>query len=257
MDLNDKVVLITGASSGIGLELARQCARKGGRVVLAARSADVIEAEAASLRADGFKAFAVAADVSSRPSVEAMVAAAVSHFGRLDVLINNAGVSTANGTLMENDEKDVRFTLDVNLMGGIYGVWAAVPAMEKVGGGVIVFVSSCIGKRGVPLNAVYCASKFAVQGLTEAIRLELRAKNIRVLTVCPPGVATPFFAKNGKGEQRTHRLHPVDKIAALVVDACEREQRESLLTIDSKLLHWANVFFPGLSDWLIAKNKGV
>ena len=121
----------------------------------------------------------------------------------------------------------------------------------------MVFVSSIVGKRGVPRSSIYCASKFAVQGLTESIRPELHRKNIRVVSVCPPGVDTPFFEKNGRGGRRRFRLHPVRKIAAMIVRACELETREALLTIDSKLIYWANVFVPRLVDWAAAKNKGV
>ena len=257
MNLKDKVVIITGASSGIGAELAIQFAQKGSRVVLAARNKNAIDSLAQKIRDQGGQAHSIQTDVSIRSQVETCIEEAVQKFGRIDILINNAGVSLAQGPLIENKEEDVRSTMEINFMGGVYGVWAAVPYMKKTGGGQIVFVSSCIGKRGVPRNAIYCASKFAIQGLTEALRLELQRKKIHVLTVCPPGVNTPFFINNKKKDVRTYHLHSVQKISKMIVRACEKEKREVLLTLDSKLLHWLNVFFPKLMDRAISIKKGV
>lgn len=256
LKLKDRVVVITGASSGIGRELAFQFAAKGSRVVLAARTQLVLEQISHQIVQAGGSAFPVPTDVTKRPEVERLMQKTHDAFGRIDILINNAGVSPAVGPLMNVREEDVRTTLEVNLMGGIYGVWAAVPYMEK-NGGEIVFVSSAVGKRGIPRSSAYCASKFAVQGLTESIRQELRSKNIRVITVCPPGVNTPFFVRNGRGDRRNFRLHPVDKISRMIVAACERETPEVLLTIDAKLLYYGNVLFPRFLDWITARVKGV
>jgi len=257
MEIKNKVVIITGASSGIGKELAIQFARLECPVVLAARNALALEQGANQILACGGSALAVPADVKKKSDVDRVIQKTIEHFGRIDILINNAGVSLAQGPLMDNREEDVRTTLETNLMGTIYGVWAAVPYMEKQGGGQIVFVSSAIGKRGIPRNAVYCASKFAMNGLAESIRGELRKKNIRVITVCPPGVDTPFYLNNNKGDQRRFHLHSVEKISKMIIDACRKEKREVLLTLDSKLLHYGNVFFPSLMDWIMTKAKEV
>lgn len=256
MNLKDKVVIVTGASSGIGEQLAYELAKKGARVALAARNAEALNAHAAKINADGGKAIAVPTDVSRRFQVEALVRRTVSEFGRLDVMVNNAGISPAKGTILENSEEDVRATFETNFMGCLYGVWAAAPHMEK-DGGIIAFVSSIIGKRGIPLNAAYCASKFALQGLAESIRPELKKKNVKTLVLCPAGVDTAFYKNNGKAENKQYRLYPADKIARMIVKAIEKEKREVLLTMDAKLLHWLNVFAPGLSDVAIAKVKGV
>lgn len=257
MNFKNKVVVITGASSGIGKELAIELIPKKSLVVLAARNKEAMEALARKINPAGDQTLVVQTDVSDRNQIENLVQKTVERFGRIDVFINNAGVSWAQGTLLQNKEEDVRATMDINFMGPLYSVWAVAPVMEKGGGGQIVFVSSCIGKRGVPHNAVYCASKFALNGLAESIRPELKLQNIRVITVCPPGVRTPFFENNKKGGVRTHRLHPVEKISRMIISACEKEKREVLLTIDSKLLHWLNVFFPKTMDWALAKNKGL
>ena len=121
---------------------------------------------------------------------------------------------------------------------------------------MLVFVSSVVGKRGTPFNSGYCSSKFAVQGLTESIRPELKKKNIHVLTVCPPGVDTPFFEKNNRGGGKRFRLHPVEKISKMIVKGCEAEKREMWLTMDSKILVLANMMFPKVLDWAIPARKG-
>lgn len=251
------VVAITGASSGIGQELAFQFSARGCAVALAARRVDLIEQHATAIRARGGRAIAVGTDVSIRSDMDRFFQAAVREFGRLDVVVNNAGISPAKGTLLENDESDLRRTMDVNFMGCVHGVRAAAPLMEKTGGGTMVFVSSIVGKRGIPLCSAYCASKFAVQGLTESIRPELAKKNIHVLTVCPPGVDTDFFKSNGRGDRRSFKLHPVSRIAGDIIRACEKDKREILPTMDAKLLHWLSVLAPGLMDRAIGKAKGV
>jgi NAD(P)-dependent dehydrogenase (short-subunit alcohol dehydrogenase family) len=257
MKLEGKVVAITGASSGIGRELALQMARKGAKVALGARNAIALKEVTEKIKSAGGSAMWVPVDVSRKMQVENFIRLTVAEYGRLDALVSNAGVAVAKGTLLENTEADIRATMETNFMSAIYGTWAAAPELQKVRGGLLVFVSSIVGKRGVPTSSAYCASKFALQGLTESIRPELARKDIRVITICPPGVDTPFFANNGRETRRTFRLHPVEKIAAMIVRACEKETREALLTLDAKLLHWGNFFVPGLLDRLIAKNKGI
>lgn len=247
--------VITGASSGIGEELAYQLAARGCLVAVAARRVDRLEAVVRKIQAAGGRAIAVPTDVSRRAEVERLMKRTFDEFGRLDVVINNAGIAPAKGPLLENSEEDFRRTFDVNLMGYVYGVWASAPLLEKSGGGVMAFVSSIVGKRGVPRSAAYCASKFAIQGLTESIRPELKRKNIRVVNICPPGVDTPFFEESGK-KARRYRLHPVDKIARSIVRAVESEKRELLPTLDAKVVDWANFFFPAIVDRVVGRVRG-
>jgi len=255
MKLKDKVVVITGASSGIGKELAFQFAGLGSKVVLAARNARALEEIAGQINSSGGSALACPTDVSKRGPVESLARAAYEKFGRLDIFIHNAGISHPDVPLTDLKEEDVRKVMETNFMGGIYSVWAAVPYLEKAGGGQLVMVTSIIGKIGVPQDSIYCASKFALQGMAQAIRAELKGKNIRVITVCPPGVDTPFFANNNRGTSRKYRLHPVGKIARMIVKACLREKREVLLTMDAKLLHYLNFFFPRFLDWAVSRFK--
>ncbi len=255
MKLKNKVVVITGASSGIGRELAVQMAEKGAQVVLASRNEVELNNLEKQIRTRGGFALACPTDVSQRNDVERLAKTAFEQCGRIDVFIHNAGISHPNRNLMNVSEVDVRKVMETNFMGGVYSVWAAVPYLERSGGGQLVFVTSIIGKVGVPRNSIYCASKFALQGLTESIRIELKRKNIHVMAICPPGVDTPFFKNNDRANVRKYRLHPVQQIARLIVDACEKEKREVLLTMDAKLLNFLHEFFPRLLDWAMGRMK--
>ncbi len=256
MEIKNKVIVITGASSGIGAAAAEAFAKKGARVVLAARNAAGLNALADKINAAGAgSAWACPTDMTQRHEVENLARVTFERFGRLDIFIHNAGISHKNGTLMELDESEVRRVMETNFMGGIYSTWAAVPYLEKSGGGQLIFVTSIIGKVGVPRNSIYCASKFALQGLAESIRRELVTKKIRVISICPPGVDTPFFKNNDRALVRKYRLHPVEKIARMIVRASEKNKREVLLTMDAKLLHFLNCFFPTLMDWAVVRFK--
>jgi short-subunit dehydrogenase len=255
MVFTDKVVVITGASSGIGRELAIQLARKNNKVVLAARSGALLDENVELIKKEGGVAIAVPTDVSRRFQVENLARRTVSEFGRIDVWINNAAITHPSADLTDLKEDDVRSVIEINLMGCIYGVWAAVPLMEKTGGGQLIFVSSVIGKRGIPTDSIYCATKFAIQGLTESIRPELARKKIHVLNVCPPGVETPFFTNNKRGTKRRFKLHAVDKIARLIIQASEKEKRDVVLTMDGQLLVTLNTLIPGLLDKIIPSWK--
>ncbi len=256
MQFKDKVVVITGASSGIGKELSFQFAKKGAKVVLAARSKEALEENARLINGAGGEARAVPTDVSDRSQVKNLVDKTIQEFGCIDVFISNAGVTHAPLDFLDLAESDFRRVMETNLMGCVYGTQLAAPVMEKTGGGLLVFISSIVGKRGIPQNSAYCASKFALQGLTESIRPELKKKNIRVVNICPPGVETPFFINNNRGTARRYKLHPVEKIAKLIIEACEKEKREELLTWNSKVLAWGSVLFPGILDWIIPIYNG-
>src|SRR5438477_2685294 len=145
MYLNEKVVVITGASSGIGKELAFQFAKKGSKVVLAARNKDALDSIAKEIQGSGGSALAVSTDVSKRSQVENLVLKSVGAFGRIDIFISNAGITHPARDLTELAEETVRSVIETNLMGAIFSLWAAVPQMEKTGGGQMVFVSSVVG----------------------------------------------------------------------------------------------------------------
>jgi len=196
-DLTDTTVAITGATSGIGRQTARQLVGRGANVVLLGRRKERLDDLVAELGAD--RVATVAGDVSQPSDNQAMVRAAVEHFGRLDSLIANAGIGAYGGILDHTDTQLVEM-VETNLLGTIWSVRAAVPAMLAAGGGDIVIVSSVAGLRGGANEAVYAATKFGQAGLAGAIDRELREKSIRVTTICPAAVSTEFAMGNGRTE---------------------------------------------------------
>ncbi|MHB8060013.1 MAG: SDR family oxidoreductase [Gaiellaceae bacterium] len=187
--LEGKVAFITGASRGIGAAVARALSEQGVKLGLASRSsADLGLADALGL----------ACDVREREQVEQAVYATVERFGHLDICIANAGVGSYH-SLTELPVEHLEEMIDVNLKGTIYAFRAAIPHLIASGEGDLVAIASEAGRRGLPGEAVYCASKFGQVGLTRALDHELREKNVRCTNVCPGGVATDFALAEGYG----------------------------------------------------------
>ena len=192
MELKDKVVIISGASSGIGLEIAKALANEGARLVLAARSMDKLERAATDLVAGGATTVVVPTDVTRETDCQALAQATLDTFGRVDVLINNAGYAPP-ASLLETTEQIWDATIDICLKGVYLMTRAVVPALLKAGGGTIVNISSMAGKYGYENRSAYCAAKWGVHGFTEALRVELDRQNIRAHLICPGAVATPWW----------------------------------------------------------------
>lgn len=187
--VHDLVVAITGASSGIGEATARLLAARGARLVVAARRVDRLEALADTLRSDGAAAVAVAADVSRRDDVQRIVDTALDEFGRLDVLVNNAGIS-AIGPLGDGDVAGWQAMIDVNLSAVLYGIAAATPVFRRQGRGHFVTTVSTAGLKIVPDMGVYAATKNAVRTVMEALRQESTDGVIRTTSISPGFVNT-------------------------------------------------------------------
>ncbi|WP_437679218.1 SDR family NAD(P)-dependent oxidoreductase [Sorangium sp. So ce131] len=190
MELEGKVIVVTGASSGIGLASARALAREGARVILAARSMDRLSAEAERLRREGGTAMAVEMDVTSDASVEAAVASILERFGRIDVVINNAG---NGGRLSYWESTDAAFTramFEVHLFGMERVTRAVLPAMRAQGSGTVVNIASTVAWVPMPTAAAYCAAKAAVVAFSEALRGELEGRGVRVIVFGPPHTRT-------------------------------------------------------------------
>jgi NADP-dependent 3-hydroxy acid dehydrogenase YdfG len=186
--LEGKVALVTGASRGIGAAVARAFAAKGVRLALASRSGD-------DLGVDG--AVARPCDVRQPDDLEALAAEAVERFGGIDILVANAGVG-AYGPFLELPADQLEEMIDVNVKGTLYAVRAALPHLLESDAADIVTLASEAGRRGLPLEAVYCASKFAQVGFTRALDHELREQGVRCSNVCPGGVATDFAMGRGR-----------------------------------------------------------
>jgi 3-oxoacyl-[acyl-carrier protein] reductase len=186
--LSGKVALVTGASRGIGAAVARALAAEGVRLGLASRSGDDLGLAEAVARP---------CDVRRPPDIDSLVSEVVDRFGRLDILVANAGVG-AYGPFLELDAEHLEEMIDVNVKGTLYAVRAALPHLIAAEEADIVTLASEAGRRGLPYEAVYCASKFAQVGFTRALDHELREHGIRCTNVCPGGVATDFAMGRGR-----------------------------------------------------------
>src|SRR5436853_3968801 len=184
-----KVVVITGASSGLGAASARYLAGRGATVVLGARRSERIEALADELKVSGAQALAKTTDVTDRAQVKALVDAAVERFGRVDVMLNNAGLMQQSPLeRLKVDEWDNM--IDINIKGVLYGIAAAMPHMQRQKAGHIINVSSVAGHKVTPAGAIYSATKHAVRAISEGLRQEVKPYNIRTTVISPGAVAT-------------------------------------------------------------------
>jgi NADP-dependent 3-hydroxy acid dehydrogenase YdfG len=227
-NIADKVVVITGASSGIGESTAKLLARHGAKVVLTARRRDRLDAAVKEIAAAGGKAISFAVDVTKRAEVEALIRAAVDSFGRVDVIVNNAGIMPiAPIEALRVEEWDRQ--IDVNIKGVLYGVAAVLPHMQKQKSGHIINLASVFGiKVFAPGGTVYCATKSAVRALTEGLRMELHSHNIRCTMVSPGAVATELPESSSEEATRKNLREfyklamPASAIASAIAYAIEQ-----------------------------------
>lgn len=257
--ISEQVVVITGASSGIGRMTARLLAERGASVVLGARNVEALGDIAQEIKQQGGQAVAVPTDVSERHQVEHLARAALDHFGRIDTWVNNAGVSMY-ATFDKMTDAEIRRIMDVNFMGTVYGMQAALAAMRAGDeGGTIINVASVTGKRAIPLQSVYSASKYAIVGLGEALRTELAAagSKIDVCTICPPSINTPFFdharTKEGHAPKPLPPVYEPEAVAEAIISCAESPRREVLIGVAGKAFAFLNTVAPALSDWYLGK----
>jgi 3-oxoacyl-[acyl-carrier protein] reductase len=193
MSLEGKAAFVTGASGGIGAAVSRALVEAGVKVGMASRRGDDLGL--------GDGACGLVCDVRDSDQVDAAVAATVERFGRLDIVVANAGVG-AYGSFLDLKPEHLEEMIDVNLKGTLYAVRAALPHLLARGEGDVVTLASEAGRRGLPHEAVYCASKFGQVGFTRALDHELREQGVRCTNVCPGGVATDFALEEGRGRSR-------------------------------------------------------
>lgn len=191
-DLSGKVALVTGASRGIGLAIAEAFAANGARVVLASRNQEALDAAAEQIRTQGGEALPVAAHTGDEQAVQALVDAAVSAYGGIDILVNNAATNPHFGPILTSEDSHWDKTFDVNVKGYFRLVKACVPTMRARGGGKIINIASVAGKTPQPGMGVYCVTKAGVLMLTEVLAVELAADNIQVNAMVPGFVKTRF-----------------------------------------------------------------
>lgn len=249
--LSGTIVVITGATSGIGRETAREFAATGATVVIAGRRKDRLQELVGEIETKGGQALAVPTDVSDQSQVEELINTAIRHFGRVDVLVNNAGVAIAS-RFEQMALEDFRRLMDVNFWGAVYACRAVVPQMRKQRGGVILNVSSIFGKRGMPFETAYCASKFALAGFSEALRAELMSENIDVCTIFPGAVETEIFdaAANNTGLELPGFVpkFPAKQMAKLIVQTARFPQAEVIAAIDAQAINLTRTVVPTLMD---------
>lgn len=206
MEVQGKVVIVTGASMGIGEATARAFAEAGARLVLAARSADKLEEVAQRLPARA-ETLIVPTDMTDQTQVKALIDKAYEHFGRIDILINNAG-QAAVGSIATVNPDLYRQVIELNLLGPLHAIQAVVPKMKEQGGGVIINISSNVSKMAIPGIGAYASTKYALNGLSLTARNELAADNIRVVLFYPGQTATDFGKNALRDESLGHDWRP-------------------------------------------------
>ena len=252
--LDGKVAVVTGASSGIGEATARELSARGASVVLAARAEEKLGFLAREISAAGGRALVVGTDVSDRDSVKGMVRRAVEELGPVDVLVNNAGLGLS-GRVADLRPDDLRYLFDVNVLGPLHCVQEALPHMPQ--GGRIINVSSVVGKRAIPKVGGYCSTKFALNALSDSLRVEVADKGITVTSVYPGTTRTSFRdnSRRTKSEKRGWRPKgvPPERVAGKIADAAERGGRDAYVTLGDRLFVAGTTLAPGLTDLVLRR----
>ena len=251
--LNRQVIVITGATSGIGLATAQEAAKEGARLVLAARGADVLDAVVARFHALGQEAVGVVADVSERAQVERIAQAAVDRFGRIDTWVNNAGC-TIYGRVDEVSETDARRLFDINFWGMVHGSLVALPHLKRQGGALINLGSEA-SEVAIPMQGMYSASKHAVKGFTDALRIEVEQLDeapVSVTLIEPTAVDTPLpqHARNYMDREPRLPSPQVDphQVAAAILHAAVVPMRTVRVGMLAELDVMMERLLPGVAD---------
>ena len=257
MNLEGKVVVVTGASMGIGEAIAKEFVDAGASVVLSSR--EIKRCEEARARIGRVeRTLAVACDVRKRADLEALLAAALGRFGRVDVWVNNAGYGLLDA-VATMDVAECRRLFDTNLFGAIEGMQVVTPALKAQGSGAIINVSSIAGHIPVPYMAAYSATKFAMNAIGKAARVELKGTGVEVMTVCPGYIGTNFGDNTVQGKDRK-RMNTAasagasaEEVARAVLRGYLKRKREVFVPWKYGLAVWLYRFFPGLVESQMAK----
>lgn len=256
MSLQGKVVIVTGASAGIGRATALVLGREKARVVLAARRRERLEEIAGQVRSLGGEALAVTADVSDESQVTRIVEATLEHFGHIDVLINNAG-SGLLATVQETTPEQMDRLWRTNFMSAFYAIRSVLPVFRRQNHGHIITVASMTGRRGASLKSAYSVTKFAQIGLMESLRMELIGTGIRCTIVYPGATETEFLsAMENPGGRETRFYGAVSRpedTAEAILKAVRNPRIEVITQKFGRLQMILNAVSPGLVDWLVRK----
>ena len=266
---HDKVVIVTGGSSGLGRAIATAFARAGAKVVIAARGAEALAHASEAMRRDGLEVAAIGADVTRQESVDALFAETLKRFGRLDVLVNNVGRSMRS-LAADTTPDDFQELMDLNLIGLVRCTRAALPHLLK-SRGHLVNISSLAGKVAARYMGAYPATKSAVTAYTQQLRLELSPEGLHVLLVCPGPIARdggpsaalaharpedlarmPASAREPGAGVKSRAIRP-EKLASAIVAACARRRSELISPRYARLLLALMQLSPSLGDWIVRK----
>lgn len=255
--MKDKVVIITGGTSGIGKALALEFGSKGSKVVITGRNQDVVTETVRSLKGAGIDTLGVQADVTVPEDNQRMVGETLAAYGRIDVLINNAGISM-RALFEEVDPAVIRKVMDVNFFGAVYATRYCLGEIIRNKGSV-VGISSIAGFRGLPARTGYSASKFALNGFLESLRTELLHSGVHVLTACPGFTASNIRKRSltvdgsaqGESPREEEKIMTAEECAAHIYRATVRRKRTLVLTLQGKLAVFLNKWWPSLADRLV------
>lgn len=243
----DKVAIVTGASAGIGRATAVALAKEGACLALASRNSEALSALAEELKAAGRQVLVIPTDVTQREQVEGLVQKVIAQWGRVDILVSNAG-EYIRAPIIELDPATIQHSLDVNFFGGVYCAKSVLPHMLTQKSGHIVFVTSMDGKIGLPPDAPYVSAKFALTGFCEVLRQEVRESGISVTNVLPGRVDTVMIEEL-KFAWISPKISP-ESVAAAILNGIRKRKPIVIIPPAAKLLYYINVFAPGLSDRL-------
>ncbi len=250
--LENKVFVITGASSGIGQAVALALAERGCRVALGSRRVENLEETANAVRARGGEALVISTDVTQRPQVERLFQETMDCWGRIDGLISNAG-RYVRSPILELTIRDLEDSMAVNFYGHVHCIQAVLPVMIQQGSGHILLIASMDAKKGIPPDAPYVAAKFALSGFGDVLRQEVRDQGIAVTTVYPGRVDTPMIAD--LHVPTISKKMPVESAARAIVRAVDTRPAELILPAQAFYLNLLNVFSPRLADWYVRVSK--
>ncbi len=257
----DQVVIVTGASAGIGKSLSLLLASQCGKVVIAARRVERLEQIAEQCHMFCGEVTVIPTDVSHEAQCQALIEKTIAKYGRLDMLINNAGMA-ASALLDEFPDLYLfKHTMDVNFYGAVYCTYYALPYLKQTHGRIVA-ISSLGGKAAIPYNTPYCSSKYALHGFYDSLRMELYQSGVSCTVVCPSWVATEFHESqlNKDGLPRgvrgrayySKRTMTSDRCAEIILNAAEKRRREVLMG-PGALAVWLKVIAPSFLDWLAVK----
>jgi NAD(P)-dependent dehydrogenase (short-subunit alcohol dehydrogenase family) len=255
--LHEQVIVVTGASSGVGRAIARAAGEQGAKVVVAARGEEGLTAAVEEIERAGSEALAVPGDLAEQEQNDELVRRSLERFGRIDTFVANA-IVTVYAEVEELEPDELRRVMDVNFFGVAYGFWAALTALKE-SRGTFLHVSSALAYRGIPLQAAYCSSKAAARTFLESARVELQKHryDVAVSLVLPGAINTPQFDRDrqklGKQPQPVPPIYEPEPYAAAVLHCAEKPIRELPVSWGAQKLLWGQKLSPRAGDWMLRR----